>query len=191
MRVAFVDEHRKEYGVEPICRVVEIAPSTCYEHKRRQREPDRRPARVRRDEKLMPEIRRVWEENHQGYGVRKVWKQLKREGIEVAKCTVRRLMRRMGIQGATRGAAFRVTTIPDGTLGRPRDLVDRNFTAEAPNQLWVADLTYVATWSGFVYVAFVIDVYSRMIVACTGLNVAADRPGARRVGAGHLGSPRR
>jgi transposase InsO family protein len=162
--VTFVDEHRDNYGVEPICDVIQIAPSTYYEAKRRERDPDRRPARVRRDEALKPEIRRVWENNFKVYGVRKVWIQLNREGIAVAKCTVRRLMRQLGIRGATRGNAFKVTTVSDGSLVRPPDLVDRDFTATGPNRLWLADITYVATWSGFVYVAFVVDAFSRRIV---------------------------
>ncbi len=162
--IAFVDDNKVEYGVEPICDVIEIAPSTYYERKRQEREPDRRSVRVKRDEALMPEIRRVFDDNYKVYGVRKVWKQLKREGFVVAKCTVRRLMRQMGLHGATRGKAFTVTTIPDELLARPADLVDRDFTASAPNRLWLADITYVPTRVGFVYVAFVTDVFSRRIV---------------------------
>jgi transposase InsO family protein len=161
--VAFLDEQRGVYGVEPICEVLPIAPSVYYEQKARQADPGRRPARARRDEVLRPEIRRVWQENRQVYGARKVWKQLKREGRVVARCTVERLMGEMGLAGVVRGRKTR-TTIPEATAGRPRDLVQRNFKAERPNQLWVADLTYVATWRGFVYVAFVIDAYSRRIV---------------------------
>ena len=161
---AFIDDYRDEYGVEPICGVLPIAPSTYYETKRQQREPERRSPRARRDEELRVEIQRVFDANYRVYGTHKVWRQLNREGITVAKCTVRRLMRQLGIQGVTRGRAFTTTTKPDDMLARPRDLVDRDFTAEAPNQLWVSDLTYVATWSGFVYVAFVIDVFSRRIV---------------------------
>jgi putative transposase len=160
----FIDEHKVEYGIEPICEVIEIAPSTYYEHKRQEREPQRRSARAKRDEALRPEIQRVFDDNYQVYGVRKVWKQLKREDFAVAKCTVRRLMRQMGLRGATRGRAFTVTTIPDENLARPGDLVERDFTAAAPNLLWIADITYVPTWAGFVYVAFVTDVYSRRIV---------------------------
>jgi transposase InsO family protein len=162
--IAFIDENRDAYGVEPICETIEIAPATYYEHKRQEREPDRRPVRAKRDEMLRPEIQRVFDDNYKVYGVRKVWKQLKREGIVVAKCTVRRLMAQMELRGATRGKAFAVTTIPDDLLARPQDLVDRDFTADAPNQLWVADLTYVPTYAGFVYVAFVTDVFSRRIV---------------------------
>ena len=162
--VAFADEHRKEYGVEPICRVLPIAPSTYYEQKARQADPSRLPLRVRDDAVLRDEIERVWNDNFQVYGARKVWRQLVREGQRVARCTVERLMRQMGLQGATRGKSFKVTTMADKSATRPDDLVERNFTAAHPNQLWVADLTYVATWSGFVYVAFVIDAFSRMIV---------------------------
>ena len=162
--VSFIDEHRDEYGVEPICGVLPIAPSTYYEHRARRRSPEKRPARAKRDEELRAEIRRVWEENFGVYGAEKVWRQLRREGVEVARCTVERLMREMGLQGVVRGRAFKVTTIADEAAERPLDLVQREFVAERPNQLWVADLTYVATWRGFVYVAFVIDVFSRCIV---------------------------
>jgi putative transposase len=161
--VAFVDDHRGAHGIEPICAVLPIAPSTYYEQKARQADPERRPARARRDEILREHIRRVWRENFEVYGVRKVWRQLNREGLGVARCTVRRLMREMGLQGVVRGRKFK-TTIPELTAERPMDLVARNFTVDRPNRLWVADLTYVATWRGFVYVAFVIDAYSRRIV---------------------------
>ena len=164
MTVAFVDEHRQEYGVEPICSCLPIAPSTYYEQKARQGDPSRVPPRVRRDAELRAQIKRVWNDNFQVYGARKVWRQLVREGRKVARCTVERLMRQMGLQGATRGPRFKVTTIVGEAVARPADLVERDFTAQAPNQLWVADLTYVASWSGFVYVAFVVDVFSRMIV---------------------------
>ena len=163
MIVAFIDQHRDAYGVEPICTAVPIAPSTYYEQKARTVDPTRRPERARRDEELRGHIHRVWQENYCVYGVRKVWRQLKREGQFVARCTVRRLIREMGLAGAVRGRRFK-TTIADDTALRPLDLVDRDFTATRPNQLWVADLTYVATWRGFVYVAFVIDVFSRRIV---------------------------
>jgi transposase InsO family protein len=162
--VGFIDAHRGEYGVEPICAVVPIAPSVYYEHKARERVPERRPARVRRDETLGAAVQRVWREHREVYGVRKVWKQLRREGYAVARCTVARLMRRLGLAGVVRGRRFTVTTTPDLAAARPPDLVTRQFSAERPNQLWVADLTYVATWRGFVYVAFVIDVFSRRIV---------------------------
>lgn len=140
-----------------------IAPSSYYEEKHRQVHPERAPERIRRDTALKPEIQRVWEENFEVYGVRKVWRQLKREGFLVARCTVERLMKSMGLSGAVRGKRIR-TTIADQSSPKPFDLVKRDFTAEGPNQLWVADFTYVATWLGFVYVAFVIDVFSRIIV---------------------------
>jgi len=161
--VAFIDAHRGDYGVEPICAELPIAPSTYYEAKARARDPGRLPARARRDQTLAGEIRRVWHENFEAYGARKAWRQLNREGIRVARCTVRRLMRQMGLRGVVRGKAFK-TTIPDTSATRPADLVERRFSANRPNQLWVADFTYVATWRGFVFVAFVIDVFARMIV---------------------------
>jgi transposase InsO family protein len=162
--VAFIDEYRETYGVEPICRVLPIAPSTYYAQKARQADPSRLPLRLVRDAQLREEIERVWKENRSVYGARKVWLQLKREGFAVARCTVERLMRRMGLQGAVRGHRYKTTTVFDEAAPRPADLVQRNFLAERPNQLWVADLTYVATWVGFVYVAFVTDVFSRKIV---------------------------
>ena len=161
--VAFIDRHRVEYGVEPICAALPIAPSTYYVHKAREADPTLRSAREKRDEQLREEVRRVWSDNFQVYGVRKVWRQLNREGVAVARCTVARLMSRMGLHGAIRGRRFK-TTIPDDSADRPLDLVKRDFTATAPNRLWVSDFTYVATWRGFVYVAFVIDVFSRRIV---------------------------
>ena len=161
--VAFIDAHRAEFGVEPICAELPIAPSTYYELKARERHPERVPARQRRDALLCDEIRRVWRENFCVYGARKTWRQLNREQIAVARCTVERLMGKIGLCGASRGKAFK-TTIPDEKGARPADLVERKFTAERPNQLWVADFTYVATWQGFVFVAFVIDVFARCIV---------------------------
>jgi transposase InsO family protein len=161
--IAFIDEHRAAYGVEPICEVLPIAPSTYHESKAREIDPERLPKRAKRDATLREAIRRVWEENFRVYGARKIWRQLLREGVEVARCTVERLMRRMGLEGAVRGRKFK-TTVPDTSAARPADLVKRQFVATRPNELWVADLTYVPTWAGFVYVAFVIDVYSRMIV---------------------------
>lgn len=161
--VSFIQDRRERYGVESICRELPIAPSTYFEQQARSKDPGRRPARAKRDDALRGEIQRVWNENFQVYGARKVWRQLQREGIAVARCTVARLMRDMGLQGAVRGKTFR-TTIPDEAALRPADLVDRDFAADRPNQLWVADLTYVATWRGFVYVAFVIDAFSRKIV---------------------------
>ena len=161
--VAFIDMYRSEYGVESICKVLPIAPSTYYEHKACELDPSSRSARARSDEKLRVEIQRVWDENRQVYGVRKVWRQLRREGIYAARCSVARLMKVMGLSGVVRGRKIK-TTFPAESKDDRLDLVDRNFTAERPNQLWVSDLTYVATWSGFVYVAFVIDVFSRRIV---------------------------
>jgi len=161
--VSFIDEHRVEYGVESICRQLPIAPSTYYEYKARETDPERLPPRVRRDEALKPEIRRVWDEHFQVYGARKVWRQLNREQLPVARCTVERLMGVLSLQGAVRGKAWK-TTIPDVAAERPADLVQRQFHADRPNQLWVADFTYVATWAGVVFVAFVIDVFARRIV---------------------------
>jgi len=161
--VRFIDQHRDAYGVEPICAELPIAPSTYYEYKAREADPSRLPARRRRDAELVIDIRRVWEENFRVYGARKVWKQLNRERIRIAKCTTERLMQKLGIQGVKRGKGYK-TTIPDDAAAHPADLVQREFTATRPNQLWVADITYVATWRGVVYVAFVIDVFARMIV---------------------------
>ena len=160
---AFIDDHKSAYGVESICSVLPIAPSTYYEQKARQVDPSRLPKRARRDAALMVEIKRVWDENRQVYGAGKVWRQLNREGIPVARCTVERLMPQMGIRGVVRGNKVR-TTIPDEAAAKPADLVERDFSAAHPNQLWVADLTYIATWADTVYAAFVIDVFSRMIV---------------------------
>lgn len=160
---SFIDRHRTAYGVEPICAQLPIAPSVYYEHKRREAEPERLPKRIRRDAELTPEITRVYEENFRAYGARKVWLQLNRERIAVARCTVERLMRVQGIEGVRRGRKCH-TTIPDAAMDRPQDLVNRQFTATQPNQLWVADFTYVATWGRFAYVAFVIDVFARRIV---------------------------
>jgi len=156
--IAYIDTNRDRFGVEPICRVLPIAPSTYYQH----RQP-RPAARAVRDAGLKVEIRRVHEDNFGVYGARKIWRQLHREGIVVARCTVERLMGELGLAGVRRGKPRRTTT-PDATAPRPADLVDRNFVAQRPNQLWVADLTYVASWSGFVYAAFIIDAFSRFIV---------------------------
>ena len=161
--IAFIDDHRRAYGVEPICEVLPIAPSTYHTHAARRADPSRLPARAKRDAGLMPEIARVFEENFQVYGVRKVWRQLRREGREVARCTVGRLMRTMGLQGVVRGRPVR-TTISDKAAPCPLDHVNRQFKAPRPNALWVSDFTYVATWAGFVYVAFVIDTFARRIV---------------------------
>jgi transposase InsO family protein len=162
--VTFIDQHRDVYGVEPICAVLPIAPSTFYRRKAQQHDAVPRSARARRDDELRVAIQRVWDENDQAYGPRKVWQQLRRDGIRVPRCTVERLMREMGLRGVSRGRAWKITTQRDPGAARPADLVDRQFTATRPNQLWVADLTYVATWRGFVYVAFVIDVFARRIV---------------------------
>ena len=161
--VSFIDDHRRMYGVEPICAVLPIAPSTYYERKAREADPSRLSARAKRDAVLVAETDRIWRENFQVYGVRKMWRQLHREHLCAARCTVARLMRDLGLQGAVRGRKAK-TTIPDDLAARPADLVRRDFTATRPNQLWVSDLTYVATWNGFVYVAFITDVFSRMIV---------------------------
>lgn len=161
--VSFIDKYRRVYGVEPICAVLPIAPSTYYRCKDLERSPDKRSYRVRRYESLCPEVQRVWDENRGVYGARKVWKQLNRESIPVGRWTVERLMQKLGLKGVQRGVSCR-TTIPDDVADKPQDLVNRQFIASQPNQLWVADLTYVATWSGFVYVAFITDVYSRYIV---------------------------
>ena len=156
--IAYIHAHKDRYGVEPICRVLPIAPSTYHAAQRRGAS-----ARAARDRQLKAEIARVHAEHFGVYGARKVWRQLHREGIAVARCTVERLMRELGLRGAVRGKTRRTTT-PDAAATRPADLVDRDFTAQRPNQLWVADLTYVATWSGFVYVALVIDAFSRFLV---------------------------
>ena len=160
---AFIEEHRGAYGGEPICRVLPIAPSTYREHAARQRDPSRRPARARRDEVLKVEIRRVFEASFCVYGVRKVWRQMQREGVDIARCTVERLMRQMGLEGAIRGKPVK-TTKSDRCAPCPLDRVNRQFQPPAPNRLWVSDFTYVATWSGFVYVAFVIDTFARRII---------------------------
>jgi putative transposase len=162
--VDFVEEHRDVYGVEPICDVLPIAPSTYRAHRARRLDPEKRPVRAKRDDELRVEVRRVFDENFAVYGAEKVWRQLTREDVPVARCTVERLMRDMGLCGAVRGRAWKTTTVADEAATRPADLVQRAFTATRPNQLWVADLTYVATWTGFVYVAFVVDVFSRLIV---------------------------
>jgi transposase InsO family protein len=161
--IAFIEDHREGYGVEPICRVLPIAPSTYRRHAAERRDPNRGSARARRDEELGPSIRRVWAENFQAYGARKVWRQLQREGVKVARCTVERLMRQLGLRGVIRGKPIR-TTVSDKTTPCPLDRVNRQFHAERPNALWVSDFTYVSTWAGFVYVAFVIDVFARRIV---------------------------
>lgn len=154
----FIEEHRERWGVEPICRVLQFAPATYYAARTR-------PASAKElwDRELKPEIQRIWNENFRVYGADKVWAQLRREGYRVARCTVERLMRDLGLRGVVRGKTPRTTLVEDGAT-RPVDLVDRNFVAPAPNRLWVADLTYVKTHSGWVYVAFIVDVFSRYVV---------------------------
>ena len=161
--IAFIDDHRAAYGVEPICRVLPIAPSTYHAHAACRADPKRASPRARSDAALSREIQRVWDANFQVYGIRKVWRQLKREGIDVARCTVARLMRQMGLKGVVRGKPVK-TTVSDKAMPGPADKVNRQFQAPHPNALWVADFTYVATWQGFVYVAFVIDAFARRIV---------------------------
>ena len=155
----FIAEHKPQWGVEPICRVLQFAPATYYAATTRPPSP-----RSRRDEVLKEAIKRIWTEHFGVYGADKVWAQLKREGIQVARCTVERLMRRLELQGVVRGKRSIRTTTPDDAASRPTDLVKRQFRAAAPNTLWVADLTYVRTHAGWVYVAFVVDVFSRYIV---------------------------
>jgi putative transposase len=191
--IAFIDEHRARHGVEPICRVLPIAPSTYHAHAARRADPSKLPARAQRDVTLRTEIRRVYEENFRVYGVRKVWRQLLREGTAVARCTVARLMRTMGLQGVVRGKRVR-TTISNAAAPCPLDRVNRQFKAPRPNALWVSDFTYVATWVGFVYVAFVIDTFARRIPR-VGLCPPEDRlwlaclpHGARRLRAGRAGA---
>ena len=160
---AFIDEHRGAYGVEPICKVLPIAPSTYHAHVARRIDAGKRSARARRDAELKVEVQRVFAENFGVYGARKVWRQLRREGVAVARCTVERLMANLGLQGVIRGKLVR-TTISDKAAPCPLDHVNRQFHAPMPNMLWLSDFTYVATWTGFVYVAFVIDAYARRII---------------------------
>ena len=161
--IAFIDDQRDAHGVEPICKVLPIAPSTYFDHVAKRANPEKLSARAKRDAVLQPEINRVFLENFRVYGVRKVWRQMKRERFDVARCTVARLMRAMGLEGAIRGKPAR-TTFSDKAAPCPLDHVNRQFHAPAPNRLWVSDFTYVSTWAGFVYVAFVIDTYARRIV---------------------------
>ncbi|WP_085942460.1 IS3 family transposase [Acidovorax sp. NO-1] len=160
---AFIDQQRNAFGVEPLCKVLQVAPSAYRRHAALVREPHKRCARAKRDELLMPQIQRVWQANMQVYGADKVWRQLTREGVTVARCTVERLMRSMGLRGVMRGKVMR-TTVGDAKAPCPLDRVNRQFRAERPNQLWVSDFTYVSTWQGWLYVAFVIDVFARRIV---------------------------
>ncbi|MCD3790089.1 IS3 family transposase [Escherichia coli] len=157
-----LDKLREQYGVGPVCSELHIAPSTYYHCQQQRHHPDKRSARAQRDDWLKREIRRVYDENHQVYGVRKVWRQLLREGIRVARCTVARLMAVMRLAGVLRGKKVR-TTVSRKTVAAG-DRVNRQFVAERPDQLWVADFTYVSTWQGFVYVAFIIDVFAGYIV---------------------------
>ncbi|AVT13817.1 IS3 family transposase [Paracidovorax avenae] len=159
----FIDKHRDAFGVEPLCKVLQVAPSAYRRHAALLREPHKRCARAHRDEMLMPQIERVWQANMQVYGADKVWRQLAREGVVVARCTVERLMRRLGLRGVMRGKVVR-TTVGDAKAPCPLDRVNRQFHAERPNQLWVSDFTYVSTWQGWLYVAFVVDVFARRIV---------------------------
>ncbi len=161
--IAFIEDHRKEHGIEPICKVLPIAPSTYYDHEAKLREPERLSARAKRDEELKGEVKRVFDSNFGVYGVRKLWRQLLRDDFKVARCTVERLMRKMGLKGVIRGRTVR-TTIGDKAAPCPLDHVNRQFHAPAPNRLWLSDFTYVSTWSGFVYVAFLIDAFARRIV---------------------------
>jgi len=181
--VSFIQTHRDRWGVEPICRVLQVAPSTYYAA--RSRPPS---TRALRDAELKVAIHRVGKDNFEVYGARKVWRQLHREGIAVGRDQVARLMGELGICGVVRGKPRR-TTIAAQTADRPADLVERNFTAPAPNRLWVADLTYVATWAGFAYVAFIIDAFSRMILGPQGGDHPAGRAGPGRLGDGRLGPP--
>ena len=160
---AYIDQHRDAYGVEPICNVLQVAPSAYRRYAAQQRNPELRSTRAKRDELLMPHIERVWQANMQVYGAEKVWKQMNREDIVVARCTVERLMRRLGLEGVRRGKTVRTTT-PDTSAPCPLDRVNRQFQADRPNQLWVSDFTYVSTWQGWLYVAFVVDVFARRIV---------------------------
>ncbi len=167
--IRFIEDHRADHGVEPICGVLPIAPSTFHDHMAKRADPDLLSDRAKRDEELKPEIERVFEENLSVYGVRKVWHQMRREGFDIARCTVARLMRDIGIEGVVRGKKPK-TTIPDRALPCPLDKVNRQFYATGPNILWVSDFTYVATWQGFVYVAFVIDVFARLCrILCPGV----------------------
>ena len=161
--ISFVDAYRDDHGVEPICKVLTIAPSTYRAHVARRADPESAPPRIKRDIVLCAEIKRVFDENFQVYGVRKVWRQMLREGHTIARCTVARLMKKMALQGVIRGRRVR-TTVSNKATPCPLDHVNRQFRAPRPNVLWVSDFTYVATWTGFVYVAFVIDAYARRIV---------------------------
>lgn len=161
--IAFIDDYRRELGVEPICKHLPIAPSTYYDHRARRADPERLSDRAKRDAKLRPEIERIFNDNFRVYGVRKIWHQMHREGVGVARCTVARLMRDMGLEGVVRGKRIK-TTIPDKAQSCPLDKVNCQFRVPAPDMLWVSDFTYVMTWQGFIYAAFVIDAFARRIV---------------------------
>jgi len=161
--INFIEEHREDLGVEPVCKVLPIAQSTFYAHVAIARNPDLASDRAKRDAVLCPEIKRVWEANNEVYGIRKVWHKLQREGFSIARCTVARLMKRLDIHGVIRGKA-QTTTVQDKSQPCPKDKVNRKFRAPAPNMLWVSDFTYVSTWQGFVYVAFIIDTFADKIV---------------------------
>ncbi len=161
--IGFIRDHRGQHGVEPVCRVLQIAPSTFYDHQVIARDPDQAPDRAKRDEELRPELLRVWQENRSVCGARKLWHAIKRERIEIARCTVERLMRDIGIEGVRRGKKVR-TTHGQPVEICPLDKVNRQFRASQPNQLWVSDFTFVSTWRGLVYVAFVIDTFANRIV---------------------------
>ena len=161
--IAFIEDHRDDLGVEPICKVLPIAQSTFHAHAAIARDPDLASDRAKRDADLSPEIKRVWEENNEVYGIRKVWHQLQREKFTIARCTVARLMKHLDIHGVIRGKVKK-TTVPDKSQPCPKDKVNRKFRAPAPNMLWVSDFTYVSTWQGFVYVAFIIDTFADKIV---------------------------
>ena len=161
--IKFITEHRSVCGIEPICRILQIAPSTYHLHLAKQNDPNKRSRRVRRDDVLKPDIQRIFDANRRVYGARKLWHQMKREGFSIARCTVERLMRDLGLRGVIRGKTQQTTKSNKADIC-PQDLVNRQFKVSAPNRLWVSDFTYVSTWAGFVYVAFVIDAYSRRIV---------------------------
>ena len=160
---AFIEESRESFGVEPICKALQFAPSTYYDRRAIARDPDRASARAKSDAAMSLKIDEAWEDNRKLYGARKIWHVLRRDGEDVARCTVERLMRSLGIRGVVRGKKV-ITTLPDASQPCPDDKVNRLFTADRPNKLWVSDFTYVPTWSGTVYVAFVIDVFARRIV---------------------------
>jgi transposase InsO family protein len=181
--IAFIDDHREVFGVEPICKILPIALSTYHDHVAKRVAPSKLSIRAKRDLGLKPEIRRVFAENSEVYGARKVWRQLNREGVKVARCTIERLMIDLGLQGVIRGKPVR-TTLRDKAAACPQDHVNRQLHALAHNMLWLSDFTYARTWSGFVYVAFVIDAYARRIVGWrvsrTAMRASCSMPSNRR-----------